>query len=88
MCISFLTTVTYGCWQEGLLVFAPSQVDSQEEIPSEDAFLVTVDDILGLKINAQLIVINTGFTPYRKGFVDTGYKLPSAFLAAGKRSFI
>ena len=76
-------SVTYGCWKEGLLAFTPSQIDSPDDIPSEETYIVTVDDILGLKINAQLVVINTGFTPYRKALVDPGFKLPSAFLAAG-----
>ena len=76
--------VTYGCWHEGLLVFTPSQTDTQEEVPGEETYIVTVDDILGLKLNAQLVVINTGFTPYRKGFIESGYLLPSVFLAAGK----
>ena len=55
-----------------------------EEVPGEETYIVTVDDILGLKINAQLVVINTGFTPYRKLLMSPGYLLPSAFLAAGK----
>ena len=59
-------------------------MDSDVDVPGEETYIVTVDDILGLKINAKLVVLNMGFTPYRKEIIGAGYLLPSAFLAAGK----
>lgn len=75
--------VTYGCWHEGLIVCAPSIVDSIEEVPSEESYLVTADNILSLKLTAQLVVLNMAFNPYRKAVLPDGYLLPSAFIAAG-----
>ncbi|XP_052790745.1 tetratricopeptide repeat protein 28-like isoform X2 [Mya arenaria] len=75
--------VSYGCWQEGLIVMSPSSSDPGETTPGEESYLVTVNDILGLKVTAQLVVLNLGYSPYRKNILRPGYLLPSAFIAAG-----
>ncbi|WAR31141.1 hypothetical protein MAR_033683 [Mya arenaria] len=39
---------------EGLIVMSPSSSDPGETTPGEESYLVTVNDILGLKVTAQL----------------------------------
>ncbi|XP_069120674.1 tetratricopeptide repeat protein 28-like isoform X2 [Argopecten irradians] len=79
-----LHIASYGCYKEGLLVFSPSPVQLEEGPPKESSYLVTVEDILDLKLSAQLVVLNVGYSPYRlKETINPGYELAGAFLAAG-----
>lgn len=63
---------------------APSPVDAGDGVPREESYVITADDILGLKLTAQLVVLNLGYNPYRKDAIPSGYLLPNAFIAAGK----
>ncbi|XP_052220078.1 tetratricopeptide repeat protein 28-like [Dreissena polymorpha] len=74
---------TYGCWQEGLMVMSPSRVDGGEGTPPQESYVITVNDVLGLKLTAQLVVLSLGHSPYRADNLQAGYLLPSAFIAAG-----
>lgn len=78
-------TVTFGCWEEGLIVMSPNLIQVEAGPPREQTYLVTAEDIASLHLCAQLVVLNLGFTPYRKDFSHCGYKLPSAFLSAGTK---
>ncbi|XP_060081998.1 tetratricopeptide repeat protein 28-like [Ylistrum balloti] len=79
-----LHIATYGCFKEGLLVLSPSPVQLVEGPPKEPSYLVTVEDILDLKLSAELVTLNVGYSPYRlKETINPGYELASAFLAAG-----
>lgn len=72
-------------------MLAPSPTDTGDDIPTEESYLISADDILGLRLTAQLVVLNLGFNPYRRETLQSGYLLPSAFIAAGKsdkQSFI
>ncbi|XP_053380746.1 tetratricopeptide repeat protein 28-like isoform X2 [Mercenaria mercenaria] len=80
---SVVHIVTYGCWHEGLIALAPSPVDAGEDIPTEDSYVISADDILGLKLTAQLVVLNMAHNAYRRETIQSGYLLPSAFIAAG-----
>jgi len=75
--------VSYGCLHEGSIVTTPAPVDPDSPTPAEESYLVTVDDILSLKVTAQLVVLSLGHSPYRRQVTPPGYLLPSAFIAAG-----
>lgn len=62
---------------------APSPVDKGDGVPREESYVVTADDILGLRLTAQLVVLNLGYNPYRKDSLPSGYLLPNAFIATG-----
>ncbi|KAL5012513.1 hypothetical protein ScPMuIL_011064 [Solemya velum] len=85
---SIIHIVTFGCWEEGLLVMSPNPIQVGEGPPQEQTYLVTADDIASLKLCAQLVVLNMGYTPYRKDSTLCGYKLPSAFLSAGAQAVL
>ena len=79
---------TIGCLREGFLVFAPSGTSAAgggdgETIPSMHSYVVTLDEIVQLRLVARLVVLSCGFGVRSRHDVDKGYILPSAFLAAG-----
>ena len=82
-CFILSVSATYGSWEEGLLAFSPSPSEVNGGIPTEESYLVTADDILGIRLTAQLVVMSTGYTPFRQTDITSGYLLPSAFIAAG-----
>ena len=67
---------------------APSPVDTGEGIPREESYVITADDILGLRLTAQLVVLNLGYNPYRKDTLPCGFLLPNAFIAAGMKQCV
>ncbi|KAJ8300636.1 hypothetical protein KUTeg_022155 [Tegillarca granosa] len=81
---TILHVSTYGCWKEGLLAFSPNPVKLEEGPNLESSYIVTADEILGLKLMADLVVLNVGYSPHRKtDYVMSNYKLPGAFISAG-----
>ena len=53
--------------------------------PQQSSFVLSLEDILHLKLRAQIIVLNVGYGPNRsKECIPPGYILASAFLNAGK----
>ncbi|XP_041369335.1 tetratricopeptide repeat protein 28-like [Gigantopelta aegis] len=79
---SILHIATHGCWKEGLLVFCPDPDNVQEGPPDVSSYIVSPADIHNIKLNAQLVVLNCGYTPSRKDML-TSLVLPSVFLSAG-----
>ncbi|KAK6195644.1 hypothetical protein SNE40_001029 [Patella caerulea] len=76
---------TYGCLEKGYLVFSPNPRSQRldKSLPTEESYLVRPEDILNIKLQCQLVVINVGYTPNRSQFIQPGYILPALFLAAG-----
>ncbi|KAL3871452.1 hypothetical protein ACJMK2_039449 [Sinanodonta woodiana] len=74
---------TYGCWQKGLLCMTPNPVQVWDGTAPESSYLITSDEILGLHLIAQLVVLSVGHGPDRKTPLQAGYPLPSVFLSAG-----
>ncbi|XP_061183714.1 tetratricopeptide repeat protein 28-like isoform X2 [Saccostrea echinata] len=75
---------SYGCWKEGFIVFTPGEVKLHEGPPQESSYLLSLEDIIQLKLKAQIVVLNIGYGPNRyKECIPPGFTLPSAFLNAG-----
>ena len=77
-----------ACIQEGLLVFAPNRDVSGENPPTTHAYVVTVEEILRLRLVARLVVLSCGFGPHERDFVDDGHLLANSFLVAGARNVL
>ncbi|KAK7502589.1 hypothetical protein BaRGS_00006164 [Batillaria attramentaria] len=84
---SIIHIATYACLEEGMLLVTPDP-DQAEEETDKKSHLVTVEDILTCHLRAQLVVVNGGFSPVRNSFIDSQYRLPSVFLAAGAQSVL
>ena len=77
-----------ACIQEGLLVFAPNRDVSGENPPTMHAYVVTVEEILRLRLVARLVVLSCGFGPHERDFVDDGHLLANSFLVAGAQCVV
>ena len=84
--LSACLTATIACLKEGLLVFAPAPNRCCEDVPSMHSYVVTAEEIMSLQLVARLVVLSGGCAPADRGYIDEGYLLPSAFLAAGQCS--
>ncbi|KAK7094678.1 tetratricopeptide repeat protein 28-like [Littorina saxatilis] len=78
---------THACLEEGMLLVTPDP-NLADKDADDTSHMVTVEDILTSKLQAQLVVISGGFTPVRKSFIANGYRLPAVFLAAGAQSVL
>lgn len=77
---------SHGCWKEGYLVFTPGEIKLQSGPPQQSSYILTLEDILHLKLRAKIVVLNVGYGPNRsKECIPPGFALPSAFLNAGKK---
>ncbi|KAJ8038950.1 Tetratricopeptide repeat protein 28 [Holothuria leucospilota] len=78
---------TYGCWAKAVFACSPNPTTSQGiqgPLP-ENKYLISDRDITGLKLIADLVVLNMGYGNKPR---DVSLKLPLAFLAAGAKSVL
>lgn len=81
--------VTYGSWKKGCLAFAPNP-NCIGSPPSEDAYLITIDDLLALDLRAKLIVISSCVTCSHEFcyLKQVNHSLATALMAAGARCVV
>ena len=65
-------------------MFAPNKPHLEGVLIKEDEYLLTRDEIVTLPLIAQLVVISGGWGTRQQMYVDVGYQMCSAFIAAGK----
>lgn len=64
-------------------MFAPNTNRCEVGIPTMHSYVVTVEEIMQLKLVARLVVLSCGNGPHARNYIDEGFLLPSAFLSAG-----
>ena len=85
--MSIIHIATHGDADTGELVLAPGSC-ADKEIPKEEDYMLTVDDIYSSKINAQLVVLSCCHSGRGKIRAEGVVGLTRAFLAAGARSVL
>ncbi|ESO98992.1 hypothetical protein LOTGIDRAFT_231307 [Lottia gigantea] len=73
---------TFGCLEKGYLVMTPNSRNEDNPLP-EESYLITPEDILNIKLQAQLVVLNVGYSPTRQQYIHPSFILPTLFLASG-----
>ena len=73
-----------GCREEGLLIMSPNvdEVDERGNL-REHAYVVTAKEIAAATMTAKLVILSSCWSLLDTDYVDIGFTLPSAFLAAG-----
>jgi len=83
--IIYFQTATRICHREGYLIFAPDEGSEGEHVPAEKSYIVTSREIQNLSLSAKLVILSGGWSVAGKPSYHKGYKIESAFIAAGKR---
>ncbi|XP_055516381.1 tetratricopeptide repeat protein 28-like isoform X1 [Leucoraja erinacea] len=79
---------TYGSWEEGVLLFTPHPPPAAGELVDERSYLLTIPEILELKLKAKVVVLSSCGDG---GTIQDSVPpliLPSAFLRAGASSVL
>ncbi|KAI8771455.1 tetratricopeptide repeat protein 28 [Biomphalaria glabrata] len=76
---------TWACLQEGWLLVTPDVI---KEDSDDSSHLVTVTDILSLKLRAKLVVLSTSGLSAARTDQECPMKLANAFLSAGATSVL
>ncbi len=79
-------SATFACLKEGMVVCSPNpdRHEKLEDPPLQHSYIINLQEILACPLVAKLVVLSAGFGASTKDFPNTGYRLASAFLAAGK----
>lgn len=77
-------SATRGCLSRGCLVFAPNSEKFVAESISEEAYIVTADEITKQGSVAQLVVLSSAWSNFENRPISAGYQLPNAFIQAGE----
>ena len=85
--VSIIHIATHSNAATGELVLAPGPC-TDEEIPKEEDYMLTVKDIYSRRINAQLVVLSCCHSGRGKIRAEGVVGLTRAFLAAGARSVL
>ena len=88
--VSIIHIATHGNKTTGELVLAPEPCDDEddEEIPKEEDYMLTVEEIHSSRINAQLVVLSCCHSGRGEIKAEGVVGLTRAFLAAGARSVL
>eukprot|EP00062_Callorhinchus_milii_P014861 gi/632964777/ref/XP_007898562.1/ PREDICTED: tetratricopeptide repeat protein 28-like [Callorhinchus milii] len=74
---------TFGSWEDGVLVFAPYPPTNAQERADERTFLLTIPEILELKLIAKIVVLSSCWDGVLDQEPVLSFDLPTAFLRAG-----
>ncbi|KAK2145782.1 hypothetical protein LSH36_658g01023 [Paralvinella palmiformis] len=80
---SLIHIATRICHREGYLIFAPDEGSEGEHVPAEKSYIVTSREIQNLSLSAKLVILSGGWSVTGKPSYHKGYKIESAFIAAG-----
>ena len=88
--VSIIHIATHGDETTGELLLAPEPCDDEddEEIPKEEEYMLTVEEIYSSRINAQLVVLSCCHSGRGEIKAEGVVGLTRAFLAAGARSVL
>ncbi|XP_071802673.1 uncharacterized protein [Asterias amurensis] len=77
----------YGSWEQGSLACTPNPTSQPlaDGSYNQSAYMIGVDDILGLKLQAKMVVMSCCYGNRHR---DVQFQLPLAFLVAGAESVI
>ncbi|XP_078282290.1 uncharacterized protein LOC144608419 isoform X2 [Rhinoraja longicauda] len=79
---------TYGSWEEGVLLFTPHPPPAAGELVDERSYLLTIPEILELKLKAKVVVLSSCGDGGTTQDSVPPLILPSAFLRAGASSVL
>ena len=85
--VSLVHIAAHGCMETGEIVLAPNPVRSSP-IPTEEDFLLTMTDVLNVKIRAKLVVLSCCHSGRGEVKAEGVVGIARAFLGAGARSVL
>ena len=85
--VSLVHIAAHGCMETGEIVLAPNPIRSSP-IPTEDDFLLTMTDVLNVKIRAKLVVLSCCHSGRGEVKAEGVVGIARAFLGAGARSVL
>ena len=85
--VSLVHFAAHGCMETGEIVLAPNPIRSSP-IPTEDDFLLTMTDVLNVKIRAKLVVLSCCHSGRGEVKAEGVVGIARAFLGAGARSVL
>ena len=65
------------------MVFTPNPTEDKSAPIPEHSYVVTAEEIAANKMTAKLVIISGCWSFNDRDYVDQGYLLPGAFIAAG-----
>ena len=65
-------------------MFTPNPTEEDNASVPESTYIVTAEEIAGSKVAAKLVVLSGCWSYMDRDYIDCGYQLPGAFLAAGR----
>ncbi|XP_067825622.1 tetratricopeptide repeat protein 28-like [Heptranchias perlo] len=74
---------TYGSWEDGVLLFTPHPPPAAGELVEERSYLLTIPEILELKLKARIVVLSSCGEGGTAQDPVLPLELPTAFLRAG-----
>ena len=85
--VSLVHIAAHGCMETGEIVLAPNPIRSSP-IPTEEDFLLTMTDVLNVKIRAKLVVLSCCHIGRGEVKAEGVVGIARAFLGAGARSVL
>ena len=85
--VSLVHIAAHGCMETGEIVLAPNPIRSSP-IPTEEDFLLTMTDVLNVKIRAKLVVLSCCHSGCGEVKAEGVVGIARAFLGAGARSVL
>lgn len=85
--VSLVHIAAHGCMETGEIVLAPNPIRSSP-IPTEEDFLLTMTDVLNVKIRAKLVVLSCCHSGRGEVKAEGVVGIARAFLGAGARSVL
>ena len=64
-------------------MFTPNLMEEDSSAVPESSYIVTAEEIAGSKMATKLVVISGCWSYMDRDYVESGFQLPGAFIAAG-----